>query len=140
MKNVGITSFFNFYIKLAKSSFLCRFCVESINVFVLPRFDLSTCSSINKQLNKFIIVFFIYSFFQEKTIGDISFKLETKISLFFSKKNIIKSTQTSIICNTICLQFSLYQFECLLVKSPLAHLIISRLLFRSLPDTDNCYK
>ena len=26
------------------------------------------------------------------------------------------------------------------VESPLAHLIISRLLFRSLPDTDNCYK
>jgi hypothetical protein len=36
-------------------------------------------------------------------LGDISFKLETK-------KNVIKSTQVlSIICNTICLQFSLYQ-------------------------------
>jgi hypothetical protein len=36
------------------------------------------------------IVFFIYSFFQEKTLGDISFKLETKImnfmSVFFLKK------------------------------------------------------
>jgi hypothetical protein len=49
--------FFNFYTKLAKSSFLCRFRVESFNVFVLPRFNLSTCSSINKQFNKFAHVF-----------------------------------------------------------------------------------
>jgi hypothetical protein len=46
-------------------------------------------------------------------IGDISFKLETKImnfmSGFFGKK-IIKANQVlSIICNTICLQFSLYR-------------------------------
>jgi hypothetical protein len=27
-----------------------------------------------------------------------------------------------------------------LVKSALTHLIISRLIFRCLPDTDNCYK
>ena len=44
----------------------------------------------------------------------MSFKLETKImnfmSVFFSKKNIIMTTQVlSIICNTICLQFSLYR-------------------------------
>ena len=32
--------FFNSYTKLAESSFLCRFRVESVNVFVLPRFDL----------------------------------------------------------------------------------------------------
>jgi hypothetical protein len=32
---------------------LCRFRVESVNVFVLPQFDLSVCSSINKQFNKF---------------------------------------------------------------------------------------
>ena len=32
---------------------MCRCRVESVNVFVLPRFDLSTCSSINKQFNKF---------------------------------------------------------------------------------------
>jgi hypothetical protein len=31
---VGITSFFNFYTELAESSFLCRFRVESINVFM----------------------------------------------------------------------------------------------------------
>jgi hypothetical protein len=31
-----------FYTKLAKSSFLCRFRVDSVNVFVLARFDLST--------------------------------------------------------------------------------------------------
>ena len=37
---VGITSFFNFCTKLAESSFLCRFRVESVNVFVLPQFDL----------------------------------------------------------------------------------------------------
>jgi hypothetical protein len=45
--------------------------------------------------------------------GDISFKLKTKIMNFMSvffEKNIIKSTQVlSIICNTICLQFSLYR-------------------------------
>jgi hypothetical protein len=32
--------FFNFCAKLAESSFLCRFHIESVNVFVLPRFDL----------------------------------------------------------------------------------------------------
>jgi hypothetical protein len=44
---VGITTFLKFL--LAKSSFLCRFHVESVNIFVLLRFELSTCSSINKQ-------------------------------------------------------------------------------------------
>jgi hypothetical protein len=39
MELVGITSFFNFYTKLAEFSFLCRFRVESINAFV--------CSSTN---------------------------------------------------------------------------------------------
>ena len=34
MEWVGITSFFNFYTKLAESSFLCRFRVESVNVLV----------------------------------------------------------------------------------------------------------
>ena len=46
-------------------------------------------------------------------LGGISFKLETKIMNFMSvffEKNIIESTQVlSIICNTICLQFSLYR-------------------------------
>ena len=57
--------------------------------------------------------------FQEKTLGDISFILETKIMTFMSvffEKNIIKPTQVlSIICNTICLQFSLYRapLQCL---------------------------
>ena len=37
--------FFNFYTKLFESSFLCPFRVEFVNVFVLPRFDLSTFSS-----------------------------------------------------------------------------------------------
>jgi hypothetical protein len=57
--------------------------------------------------------FYILFFFQEKTLGDISFKLETKIMNFMSvffEKNIIKATQVlSIICNTICLQFSFYR-------------------------------
>jgi hypothetical protein len=48
---VGITTFLKFL--LAKSSFLCRFRVESVNIFVLLRFELSTCSSINKQFTKF---------------------------------------------------------------------------------------
>ena len=42
MDKVGITSFFNFYTKLAESSFLCRFRVESVYVFALSRFDLCT--------------------------------------------------------------------------------------------------
>ena len=40
MEQVGITSFFHFYTKLAESSFLCRFRIESVNAFVFPRFDL----------------------------------------------------------------------------------------------------
>ena len=44
-----------------------------------------------------IASYFIIFFFQEKTLGDISFKLETKImnfvSGFISKKNIINSPQ-----------------------------------------------
>jgi hypothetical protein len=32
--------FLHSYTKLAESSFLCRFLIESVNVFVLPRFDL----------------------------------------------------------------------------------------------------
>jgi hypothetical protein len=36
----GITSFLNFYTKHAESSFLCNFRIESVNVFVLPRFVL----------------------------------------------------------------------------------------------------
>jgi hypothetical protein len=39
------SSSFFFYTKLAKSSFLCRFRGESVNVFVLTQFDLSTFSS-----------------------------------------------------------------------------------------------
>ena len=39
MEYIGITSFFNFYTKLAQSSFLCCFRVESVNVFIL-----STCT------------------------------------------------------------------------------------------------
>ena len=43
--------FLNFYTKLAESSFLCRFRVESVNVFVLSRFVfcLSDIFFINKQ-------------------------------------------------------------------------------------------
>ena len=47
MEQVGITSFFNFYTKLAKSSFLCHFRIESISVFV--QFHDSICFFINKQ-------------------------------------------------------------------------------------------
>jgi hypothetical protein len=46
-------------------------------------------------------------------LGDISFKLETKImnfmSVFFEKKYNQAAQVLSIICNTICLQFSLYR-------------------------------
>jgi hypothetical protein len=43
--------FFYFYTKLAESSFLCRFCIESVNVFVLPRFDL--CHVLSSSTNNF---------------------------------------------------------------------------------------
>jgi hypothetical protein len=43
--------FFNFYKKLAESSFLCRFRIESVNVFVLPRFDL--CHVLSSSTNNF---------------------------------------------------------------------------------------
>ena len=48
---VGITSFFNFYTKVAESSFLCRFRIESVNVFLLPRFDL--CCVLSSSTNNF---------------------------------------------------------------------------------------
>jgi hypothetical protein len=41
---VGKTSFLNFYTKLAESSFLCRFRVESVNIFVC-----AMCFSFRKQ-------------------------------------------------------------------------------------------
>ena len=43
--------FFYFYTKLAESSFLCRFRIESVNVFVLPRFDL--CHVLSSSTNNF---------------------------------------------------------------------------------------
>jgi hypothetical protein len=43
--------FFNFHTKLAESSFLCRFHIESVNVFVLPRFDL--CHVLSSSTNNF---------------------------------------------------------------------------------------
>jgi hypothetical protein len=43
--------FFNFYAKLADSSFLCRFRLESVNVFVLPQFDL--CYVLSSSTNNF---------------------------------------------------------------------------------------
>jgi hypothetical protein len=57
---------------------------------------------------------FFLIFTRNPHICDISFKLETKImnfmTVFFFEKNIIKATQVlSMICNTICLQFSHYQ-------------------------------
>ena len=43
--NIFFFFFFFFYAKLAESSFLWHFHVESVNVFVLPRFNLCTFSS-----------------------------------------------------------------------------------------------
>ena len=54
--------------------------------------------------------FYIFFFFQEKTLGDISFKLDTKImnfmSVFFWKKNIIKTTLYSSVVNNM--QYNLF--------------------------------
>ena len=50
-RSVCKTSFLNFYTKLAESSFLCRFRIESVNVFVLPRFDL--CHVLSSSTNNF---------------------------------------------------------------------------------------
>ena len=43
--------FFNFYKKLAESSFLCRFRIESVNLFVLPWFDV--CHVLSSSTNNF---------------------------------------------------------------------------------------
>jgi hypothetical protein len=43
--------FFYFHTKLAESSFLCRFRIESVNVFVFPRFDL--CHVLSSSTNNF---------------------------------------------------------------------------------------
>jgi hypothetical protein len=52
LKNgVGRYDIFNFYTKLAESSFLCHFRIESVNVFVLPRFDL--CHVLSSSTNNF---------------------------------------------------------------------------------------
>ena len=46
-----VPSFLNFYTKLAESSFLCHFRIESVNVFGLPRFDL--CHVLSSSTNNF---------------------------------------------------------------------------------------
>jgi hypothetical protein len=47
---IGITSFFNFYTKLAESSFLCRFRIESVNVLFNSTIRFVPCAFfINKQ-------------------------------------------------------------------------------------------
>jgi hypothetical protein len=112
--------------------------IESVNVFVLPRFDL--CHVLSSSTNNFadaltfsrmsslsgrmtiarvyIGLFTGLKKIKQRRISYVwdyeKFRLETKImnfmSGFFLKKNIIKSTQVlSIIGNTICLQFSLYR-------------------------------
>jgi hypothetical protein len=56
LKNGGrYNMFFYFYTKLAESSFLCSFRIESINVFVLPRFDL--CHVLSSSTNNFAHAF-----------------------------------------------------------------------------------
>jgi hypothetical protein len=44
-------TFFQFLHKACESSFLCRFRIESVNVFVLPRFDL--CHVLSSSTNNF---------------------------------------------------------------------------------------
>ena len=52
LKNgVGRYNIFNFYTKLAESSFLCHFRIESVNVFVLPQFNL--CHVLSSSTNNF---------------------------------------------------------------------------------------
>jgi hypothetical protein len=89
---------------------------------------------------------------QEKTLGDISFKLETKImnfmSFFFLKK--YNQVNSSVVNN---MQYNL--FTIFPLSDPFAEfgfifidfimhvfpiLINSRLQFRSLPNSDNCYE
>jgi hypothetical protein len=62
-----------------------------------------------------IVVFYIIlgGGFQEETLGDISFRLQTKImnftTVFFYWKKYNQAQVLSILCNAICLQFSHYQ-------------------------------
>ena len=50
MEYIGIASFFNFYTKLAESSFLCRFRIESVNVLFNSTIQFVPCAFfVNKQ-------------------------------------------------------------------------------------------
>ena len=52
MEQVGITSFLYFYTKLAESFFLCRFRIESANVFVQFH-DSNLCHVLSSSTNNF---------------------------------------------------------------------------------------
>ena len=80
-----------------------------------------------------IVVCFIYSFFHEKTLGDISFKLETKIMNFISGFFLKKYNQnnSSVVNNmSICLQFSLCRvwvcFYCFHHVFPILSVILTK--------------
>jgi hypothetical protein len=51
MEYVGVAFFFYSYTKPPESSFLCRFRIESVNVFVLLRFEL--CHVLSSSTNNF---------------------------------------------------------------------------------------
>ena len=74
-----------------------------------PKHNLYIFFQLNRILTELHRSFFYLSFFQEKTLGDISFKLETKImnfmSFYFLKKYNQVTQVLSIICNTICFHF-----------------------------------
>ena len=113
-----------FYTKTTQKGGFSKLCVKIKKKDVIPTYSIFQHVYRKHNLisffrpNRILTVelhrsFFIYFVFQEKTLGDISFKLDTKIMNFMSvffENDIIKSTQVlSIICNTICLQFFLYR-------------------------------
>ena len=84
LKNgVGITSFFNFCTKLAESSFLCRFRIESVNVFVLPRFDL--CHVLSSSTNNFA---YAQTFFRMSALSGRMNIARVNIGFFINFKKI----------------------------------------------------
>ena len=74
--------FLNFYTKLAESSFLCRFRIESVNVFVLPRFDL--WHVLSSSTNNFA---YVQTLFRMSSLSDRIARVNIEILLDTRKSN-----------------------------------------------------
>ena len=134
-KNKHIDGFYTKTIQKGGFSKLCvkikKRCYTDILHFSTRKHNLVFFPAESYFDSRIALQFIIQSIFHEKTLGDISFKLKTKIMncFFLKKKNIIKTTQVlSIICNTVCLQLSLY-------RAPLQSLGLFLLISSRISDT-----